>query len=376
MLQGATAGEKIYRYLYNVYQNHYGVSALMGYLHDKSGLDPKSVDDNLKRKLKLAGKPYCTDATYSEAVDDEIISKQDFIHPYAGKEFGYGLAQWEDAKIKAAFYDYMQSRKVSISNLEVQLEFFLKQMREDNKSVHDGLIRAKSVRTASDLVLLKMDKPVKATDKMKMDRARVCEGFYQLYAPLMVKTPNRPSTITGSTSQSREIFDIDDTVIVNGCIFGNGNGTGTVVEKKNATMYVSSLVDPGWYPYYIGVAAVKGGSRQGWTNAEHLKKVHPSTVVPIREHVTNKQPKSMLKSLAGEYIANKPIYMRSDAGTTSEKMVILPVGQLVVSREGKYTSYKGTKWMYVETILKKVRYVGFCSVEYLERKPDLSKMPK
>lgn len=369
MLQGNTTGEKIYRYLYSVYNNHYGVSALMGYLHDLSGLDPKSVDVNLKKRLKDAGKPYCTDSTYTDAVDREIISRADFITPYPNKHFSYGLFQWKDAKQKATLYDFASEKNLSIGSLEMQLELLVKQMQNEYKPVHDFLVRSKSIKTAVDTILRKFSDPNKMTDRLHTTIAGYGSKYYDLYAEMVANNPTKPSNVAGSTKPAPIVtqYEVGDKVIVDGLLFGYGNGTGTVTEKHNAVMYVVNLVSANKYNYPIGVAGTKDGTRVGWTSPEYLKKGSVSSVNPLKEQVAKSQPKSKLLSLAGDYETTERIYMRNDAGMAASHMVALPQGTRVVSTKGEYTSYKGSKWMYVEVVYKKIKYTGFCSVNYLKK---------
>ena len=68
-------------------------------------------------------------------------------------------------------------------------------------------------------------------------------------------------------------YAVGDKVKVTGTFYGNGNGTGGSITKNGATMYVVGLVDKNTYNYYIGLAAAKGGVRQGWAEPSILKKL-------------------------------------------------------------------------------------------------------
>lgn len=371
MLQGTTTSEKAYRYLYSVYHNHYGVCALMGYLHELSGCDPKSVDANLKKRLKDSGRPYCTDSTYTDAVDREIIKRADFIMPLPNKYFGYGLFQWKDATQKANLYDFASEKNLSIGSLEMQLEFLVKDMQTVNRPTHDFLVRAKSLKTAVDTILRKFGDPNKVTDRLHNTVTGYGQRYYDLYAELVANDSTLPSNVEGSTQPPpiTTQYQVGDKVICDGLIFGNGNGTGTVIEKHNATMYVVNLVNANRYNYPIGVAGTKDGTRVGWTSPEYLKKGSVSSVNPLKEYKAKADPKSKLLSLAGEYKTTQRIYVRNDAGMAASHMVAIPEGTVVTSDKGEYTSYKGSKWMYVEVVYKKVKYIGFCSSNYLEKVP-------
>ncbi len=82
------------------------------------------------------------------------------------------------------------------------------------------------------------------------------------------------SDITGSTDSSLSAvsFAVGDKVSVTGTIYGNGNGTGGSIKKSDATMYVVEVLDSGKYANYIGLAATKGGTRQGWAKPSILTK--------------------------------------------------------------------------------------------------------
>ncbi len=75
--------------------------------------------------------------------------------------------------------------------------------------------------------------------------------------------------ITGTSSTA---YAVGDKVKVTGTIYGNGDGTGGSIKKSGATMYVVSLADSKKYTHYIGVAAAKGGARQGWAAPASLSK--------------------------------------------------------------------------------------------------------
>lgn len=73
-----------------------------------------------------------------------------------------------------------------------------------------------------------------------------------------------------STPSKKETYAIGDKVKVNGYIYAYGSGKGNKIKKNNETMYVVDLVDSKTYAFSIGVAAKKGGIRQGWTNKATL----------------------------------------------------------------------------------------------------------
>ena len=51
----------------------------MGNLEKESGLNPENLENLCERRLKEAGKPYCTDKAYTAAVDAGQISRAEFL---------------------------------------------------------------------------------------------------------------------------------------------------------------------------------------------------------------------------------------------------------------------------------------------------------
>ena len=78
--------------------------------------------------------------------------------------------------------------------------------------------------------------------------------------------------ITKAEGNAAASFAVGDKVKVTGTIYGNGNGTGGVLKKNGATMYVVDLLNANSHKYYIGLAAKKGGVRQGWAQPSALEK--------------------------------------------------------------------------------------------------------
>ena len=77
---------------------------------------------------------------------------------------------------------------------------------------------------------------------------------------------------TQQKSKSKWIPKVGDKVSVSGKIYGNGDGSGGSLKKKDETMYIVDIVGKECYKYYLGVAAKKNGIRQGWVNENNIKK--------------------------------------------------------------------------------------------------------
>lgn len=194
-LKGSTREEQIWNFLKAEIGNEYGTAGLMGNLSAESGLNPKNLENLCEKRLKEAGKPYCTDETYTVAVDSGKIDRAEFLNPLPGKQYGYGLAQWTSAGRKAGLYDLAKSKGVSIGDLETQLEYLCKELRSSYKSVLSALKSAASVKEASDIVLVKFENPKNKGDSVKSGRASKGQAFYDKYVIGGKKMSDRKSVV-------------------------------------------------------------------------------------------------------------------------------------------------------------------------------------
>lgn len=363
MLAGSTYAEQTYRYLYAKYNNHYGACGIMSYIHSKNGIDPKVVDEVYKKLLRDEGCPYCTDQSYTDAVDKGYIRRIDFIRPGNKHRYGYGIAQWHDEKDKEALYDIAAKKQVSIGNLEMQLDYLTEDISRNHLQLHNDLLHAKNMEAVVTSVMKRYEGKKEIDDKEKSKRVMYGQLYYILFANIIKSEVEQGGATVETTAQD---FSIGDKVIVNGPIYGNGHGDGISLEKKNATMYIVNLVRPDRYPCWIGLSNTDEGACNGWASPSILKKIGRINHTYSKEVLAKDVPKSKLLALKGDYITKVRLHIRGGAGTHRTSLVALPQGQLLSCPEGKYTSYEGTKWLYVETIYKGVRYVGYCSNAYVE----------
>lgn len=116
-------------------------------LYAESGLQPTNLQNSYEKKLGF------TDASYTKAVDDG--SYGNFVKDSAG----YGLAQWTYWSRKESLLQFALSRKASIGDLEMQLEFLYEELSESYRSVLNTLKSAATVLAASNVVLTQFEKP-------------------------------------------------------------------------------------------------------------------------------------------------------------------------------------------------------------------------
>jgi len=173
--------KKIWDYLINAGLSPAGTAGLMGNLYAESGLIPNRVEMLCLKRLKEKGKIY-TDATYTAFVDDGTITKEEFLHPLPGKQYGYGLAQWTSPKRKEGLYDLCRAKKVSIGDETAQVEYLLSELKNSYKTVFNALKTASSVRAASDVVLKKFEMPADTGEAVQKTRYEYSKKYYDKYA--------------------------------------------------------------------------------------------------------------------------------------------------------------------------------------------------
>lgn len=164
----------IWMYLMGKIGNAFGVAGLMGNLYAESGLNPNNLQNSYNKKLNI------TDEEYTALVDGG--NYPDFIADKAG----YGLAQWTFWSRKQALHDFAKERGVSVGDLQMQLDFMWKELNDVHPAVLMVLKEAKTVREASDAVLLWYEKPADQSEKVQVKRAEYGQGYYDKYAGKLI----------------------------------------------------------------------------------------------------------------------------------------------------------------------------------------------
>ena len=151
--------------------NDYGVAGLMGNLYAESLLKPTNMENAYESKLGY------NDDSYTKAVDNGTYSN------FVKDAVGYGLAQWTYWTRKQNLLNYAKSKNKSIGDLEMQLEFLVKELKESyTNSVYKVLKEAISILEASNAVLLKFERPANMGASVQATRANYGQKFYDKYA--------------------------------------------------------------------------------------------------------------------------------------------------------------------------------------------------
>lgn len=151
--------------------NDFGVAGLMGNLLAESGLRPKNMEDQYQSKLGY------NDDSYTRAVDNGTYTN------FVTDAVGYGLAQWTYWTRKQNLLNFARQNNKSIGDLEMQLCFLIKELKElYTNSVYNVLRKATSVLEASNAVLLNFERPANMGTSVQTTRARYGQTYYDRYA--------------------------------------------------------------------------------------------------------------------------------------------------------------------------------------------------
>ena len=133
-----------------------GAAGIIGNLYCESSLNPERVELLGLKRMREAGKSY-THRSYTEAVDNGTISKEEFMNPLPGKQYGYGIAQWTYPSRKSALYDYAKKSKRSIGDLMMQAAFLVGELETSYRALSKTLKSCTDVQTASNAFLMGFD---------------------------------------------------------------------------------------------------------------------------------------------------------------------------------------------------------------------------
>ena len=168
----AASEDKIWNFLSNHIGNDYGAAGMMGNMSEESGLKTNNLQNSFEKKLGM------TDEQYTAAIDSGAYTRDQFISDGAGM----GLCQWTAKNRKAGLYDMKSERGCSIADLDLQLAYIWKELREGYRGVLNGLKASKSVYEASTIVLTQFEKPLDQGEAVKQRRAATSQMYYDRYA--------------------------------------------------------------------------------------------------------------------------------------------------------------------------------------------------
>ena len=166
----ATNEELIWQYLKAQGFSDAGAAGLMGNLYAESGLKPTNLQNTYEKKLGF------TDDSYTKAVDNG--SYGNFVRDSAG----YGLAQWTYWSRKENLLNLAKQKKKSIGDIYLQLDFLMIELSSGYRGLLQTLKSTKSVKEASNGVLLQFERPADQSVAVQNKRAAYGQTYYDKYA--------------------------------------------------------------------------------------------------------------------------------------------------------------------------------------------------
>ena len=165
IISGNATAKHIWDRLISAGLSEAGTAGLMGNLKAESNLEPKNLQNSFEKKLGF------TDESYTAAVDSGTYQN------FADDGAGYGLAQWTFHTRKAALLAFAKEYGKSVGDLDLQLDFLLREMLNSYPVLFGELRTAVNVRTASDAVLVQFERPSDMSESVKQKRAGFGEAF-------------------------------------------------------------------------------------------------------------------------------------------------------------------------------------------------------
>ena len=223
----------IWDFIYSKCGNAYGTAALMGNLMAESSLNPKNVTGS-------------KDPDYVQKADAGLI---DFVHD----GHAFGLVQWCYRTRKEGLLYYAQSLGKSVGDINIQLEYMWKELKESYKTAYNSIVNATNIRDSSDVIMLKYEKPANTSETMKQRRANYGQQFFNMFASGNEKEPK---------STMKKVIVIKDRVNLRA---GNGKTFPSISQvNKNAMYEWVATAENGWH-------AIKLPNRVVWISGEFSK---------------------------------------------------------------------------------------------------------
>lgn len=199
--------KEMYDYLVKAGMTPAGACGALGNIGKESGLSASNLQNSCEKNLGY------TDATYTAAVDNGTYTGFDTDRA------GYGLCQWTHPTRKKNLRLFAKGACKSVGDPEMQLGFFVKELRDSFPAVLAVLKTAKTVREASDAMLLKFERPEDQSEENCKRRAKLGQEYFDMFAagqaaeggPKMNKKPvsflqtdarwkNKPYRVKGETA--------------------------------------------------------------------------------------------------------------------------------------------------------------------------------
>lgn len=242
--------KQIWDYLMSVYNNPYGVAAIMGNLYAESALQANNMQNSYEAALGY------NDKTYTESVDNGTYTN------FVNDAVGYGLVQWTYWSRKKALYNYAKSNNRSIGDPKMQLEFMVSEMA-GYQGLVDTIKNAKNVRTASDFILVNYERPANQSEAVKIARSNMGETFLKKYGNVTPSTTPTPATpVTPKDPKVGDVVNFKgNTHYTSSSIVGIG------FRCRPGKATITAINSRGKHPYHLVKVPGQGSTVYGWVDS-------------------------------------------------------------------------------------------------------------
>ncbi len=150
------------------------VAGIMGNLYAESMLVPVNLQNSFESTLGMS------DQQYTDNVDNG--SYEYFVKDGAG----YGLAQWTWYERKEKLLQYAKARKVSIGDMQMQLDFLWNEMNTIFTDMLACIRRSRTILEVSNLMLFDFERPANQSERVQEQRLAFSEKIYDKFNPEII----------------------------------------------------------------------------------------------------------------------------------------------------------------------------------------------
>lgn len=202
--------------------NDYACAGILGNAQAESGISPNNLQNSYEKTLGM------NDAAYTKAVDNGDYTN------FAKDGAGYGLFQFTYWTLKQGLLDYARRTGRSVGDLDTQLEYTWSLWTGSYAFMVSTLRSAKSVREASNAVMLKFERPYDQSESAQSKRAQIGETFYAKFASsTCTGGATTMGYITATKGQATKLSAYFDSTEMD--CHGSGCCTQTLINEKLVT---------------------------------------------------------------------------------------------------------------------------------------------
>lgn len=153
-----------------------GAAAMLGNMQAESALRPDNAQDNMSKLTDDEYTAFVNMGTYANFATDAV---------------GYGLCQWTYSTRKRELLRFAKSTGASIGDLTMQVNFCVKELKQDYSRLWAFLSSTEDLSTAVSRICVEYERP--AVDNSRQ-RLRYAEAWYTALKGVGVATADKPAT--------------------------------------------------------------------------------------------------------------------------------------------------------------------------------------